>query len=64
LEFLHADELGSRYGVKGVPLPAVFEREGEGLRVLISADAVNECASMDELKRLILKSRAGATEGS
>src|SRR3954467_6060768 len=26
LEFLHADELRSRYRLKGVPLPAVFEK--------------------------------------
>ena len=64
LEFLHADELEPRYGVKGVPLPAVFEREGEGLRVLVSADAVNECGTLDELKRLILESRAGRAVGS
>jgi hypothetical protein len=62
LELLHADELESRYRLEGVPLPAVFEREGEGLRVLISAEAINACATTDELERLILKSRAGAED--
>lgn len=57
-EFLHADELESRYGLRGVPLPAVFERDGGGLRVLFSADAINACATMDELKRLILEGRS------
>jgi hypothetical protein len=54
LEFLHADELKSRYGVSGVPLPAIFEREGENLRVLVGADAINACRTMDDLKRLIV----------
>lgn len=57
-EFLHADELRPRYGVEGVPLPAVFEREGDGLRVLVNADAINACATAGELERLILESRA------
>ena len=55
LEFLHADELVARYGLKGVPLPAVFTREGAGLRVLAGADSVNACRTLDELKRLVLE---------
>jgi len=58
LEFLHADELESRYGLEGVPLPAVFEREGDGLRVIVGADEINACATLGELKRLILEGRA------
>jgi hypothetical protein len=54
MEFLHADELKARYGVAGVPLPAIFQREGEGLEVLFGADAINACRTMDDLKRLIL----------
>jgi hypothetical protein len=54
LEFLHADELKSRYGLEGVPLPAVFERDGARLRVAVSADAIDACATLDDLKRLIL----------
>lgn len=54
LEFLHADELASRYGVSGVPLPAVFRKAGDGLEVLAGADAVNACRTLDDLKRLIL----------
>jgi hypothetical protein len=58
LEFLHADELKSRYGLEGVPLPAVFEKKGGGtLRVLADADAINECRTLDDLKRLILDPR-------
>jgi hypothetical protein len=55
LEFLHADELAARYGLKGVPLPAVFTKEGGGLRVLAGADSVNACRTLDDLKRLILE---------
>jgi hypothetical protein len=58
LEFLHADELRSRYGLKDVPLPAVFEREGASLRVAISAEEINACGTLEELKRLILDARA------
>jgi hypothetical protein len=58
LEFLHADELKSRYGVAGVRLPAVFERRGGRLEVLAGADAVNACRTLDDLKRLILAGRA------
>jgi hypothetical protein len=54
LEFLHADELAARYGLSGVPLPAIFRREGESLKVLADADAVNACRTLDDLKRLVL----------
>lgn len=54
LEFLHADELASRYGLKGVRLPAVFIKDG-GLRVLAGADAIDACRTLDELERLILE---------
>ena len=53
LEFLHADELKARYGVAGIPLPAVFQRDGEKVEVLLSADAINACRTLEELKRLI-----------
>lgn len=57
LEFLHADELRERYGAAGVPLPAVFERDGESLEVLIDAPAINACRSIGDLQRLILRAR-------
>lgn len=58
LEFLHADELKSRYGLKDVRLPAVFEKDGASLRVAVSADEINACGSLEELKRLILDARS------
>ena len=59
LEFLHADELKARYGVAGVPLPAIFKKGGEGIEALVGADAINACRTMDDLKRLILNRLAG-----
>ena len=59
LEFLHADELKARYGVAGVPLPAVFRRVGGRLEVFVGADSINACRTTDDLKRLILDARAG-----
>ena len=53
LEFLHADELRSRYPSASSPLPAVFVKEGGALRVLAGADAINACRTTDDLKRLI-----------
>jgi hypothetical protein len=59
LEFLHADELKSRYGLEGVPLPAVFERDDDSsVRLFVGADAINACGTLDDLKRLILEGRA------
>jgi hypothetical protein len=55
-EFLHADELAARYGISGVPLPAIFRREGESFKVLADFDAVNACRTLDDLKRLVLES--------
>jgi hypothetical protein len=59
LEFLHADELAARYGLKGVPLPAVFTREGAGLKALAGADSINACRTLDELQRLVLDGLIG-----
>ena len=59
LEFLHADELKSRYGLEGVPLPAVFEREGASLRVAVGAGEINACGTLEDLKRLILEASHG-----
>jgi hypothetical protein len=60
LEFLHADELAARYGLNGVPLPAVFTKDGRGLSPLAGADPVNACRTLDELKRLVLEGLARA----
>jgi hypothetical protein len=56
LEFLHADELATRYRLTSVPLPAIFRKEGEHLEVLAGADAINTCRTLEDLKRLVLES--------
>ena len=58
LEFLHADELKSRYGISGEPLPAVFKKESEGLKLLIDAASINACLTMDDLRQLIINRTA------
>ena len=62
LEFLHADELAARYGLKGVGLPAVFTRDGGQLKALAGADSINACRTLDDLKRLILEGLAGGVD--
>ena len=63
LEFLHADELRIRYSVKDIPLPAIFQREADKLRVLIAADSINTCQSIDELKQLVTETLAKCGRG-
>jgi hypothetical protein len=53
VEFLHADELQNRYSVKDVPLPAVFQKRGGQLLLLIAADSINRCLTIDDLKQLV-----------
>ena len=53
IEFLHADELRARYGLRDVSLPAVLEKKGEALATLVDADSINSCRTVGDLKRLI-----------
>ena len=55
VEFLHRDELAKKYGVAGIPLPAVFTHEEDCTELLIPADQINACHSLDELKSLVSK---------
>jgi hypothetical protein len=59
LEFLHSDELKNLYGISDLPLPAIFEKEGEQLKLLIDADSINRCSTIADLKQLII----GTTRG-
>jgi hypothetical protein len=54
-EFLHADELGELYNVSGVPLPAVFAKEGGSLKLLIDASEIRQCRTLDDLIALVRK---------
>ena len=53
VEFLHRDELAEKYGVAGIRLPAVFIHEEDCTELLIPADRINGCHSLDELKSLV-----------
>ena len=53
LEFLHADELKSRYRISDLPLPAIFKKEDERLELLIDADSINKCLTFEDLKQLL-----------
>lgn len=59
LEFLHADELKTRYGVQDVPLPAIFFKEGGSLKPYVSASEIQDCRTLDELKQLVGKRLPG-----
>lgn len=56
LEFLHADELRQQYAVADIALPAILQREGDHLEIAVSADAINKCRTMDDLKQLVRES--------
>jgi hypothetical protein len=53
LEFLHADELRSRYGLTNLALPSILRKCGASLEELIDAAAINSCLTLDELKQII-----------
>lgn len=53
MEFLHRDELAERYGLRDVPLPAIFLKTEAGLRPWIGQEEINRCQSLAELKQLI-----------
>lgn len=55
LEFLHADELGKRYGETSVPLPAIFKRDGQDLELWVAAPEIQACRTIDDLKQLVKK---------
>jgi hypothetical protein len=52
-EFLHADELKQRYGISGVPLPAIFRKAGGELEPWVDAGEINACRTVEDLKRLV-----------
>ena len=53
LEFLHADELRDRYGLTGLPLPAILRKRNTSPEEFLDAAAINSCRTLDELKRAI-----------
>jgi hypothetical protein len=59
LEFLHSDELKSLYRISDLPLPAIFEKDGERLKLLIDADSINRCSTIADLKQLVIDKTRG-----
>ena len=54
VEFLHADELKTRYGLEGFPLPLVLEKKDGELKILVDADSINACRNINELQQTLL----------
>jgi hypothetical protein len=53
LEFLHADEFNDKYQDEKVELPAIFKEENSHLVLILNADTINECNSIDDLKQCL-----------
>ncbi len=54
IEFLHRDELDKKYGITKIPLPTVFKLEGRKPDLLIRAEEINLCKTLEDLKALVL----------
>jgi hypothetical protein len=39
--------------MENVELPAVFRKRGKALDLLVDAEAINRCVSIEDLKRLL-----------
>jgi hypothetical protein len=53
LEFLHADEFNAKYQGERVELPVIFKEENSRLVLMVNADTINECKSIDDLKQCL-----------
>jgi hypothetical protein len=53
LEFLHADEFTGKYKSEKINLPAIFIEENGALKLVASADQINESKSIEDLKSII-----------
>jgi len=54
LEFLHADEFKKKYALEEIELPAIFKAENDDdLTLLVDAQTINECRTIEDLKRHI-----------
>ncbi len=52
-EFLHRDQFRQRFPGNEEPLPAVFRRDANDLRVCLSAEELAGCSGLEELERLV-----------
>lgn len=53
-EFLHRDEFQALYPQSSSVLPAVFKKTTDGLELWIDAEALRNCASLDELQQELI----------
>jgi hypothetical protein len=53
--FLHHDEFVQQYGIDDIALPAVFLARDPVLELCIDADALDRCATLDDLKALLTR---------
>jgi len=53
VEFLHRDELGKKYGIRDVALPAVFLKNNGTLNAWITREEINRCDSLGDFERLV-----------
>lgn len=53
-EFLHRDEFTTAYGPMDIALPTIFKKTPDGLLPLIDAATLRNCASLNELKKLLV----------
>lgn len=52
--FLHRDEFIGKYpNLKNILLPAVFIKEGDNIRIIVSAEEINRQGNIRELKSLL-----------
>ena len=52
-EFLHRDEFLKKYSSEEKNFPVIFKLQGDELKVGLSAEKINACKSMDDLKEAI-----------
>ena len=53
ITFLHRDELRQQYGIKNINLPAILTLNGEKPRLWLTAEDLNACSTLSELKDII-----------
>lgn len=52
-EFLHRDEFVKKYNSEETDFPVIFELLDDELKLQLSAEKINSCKSMDDLKTAI-----------
>lgn len=52
-EFLHRNELSDTYGISAITLPAILLKTADAIEEWLTADEINSCNSVNDLKVLI-----------